>query len=139
VRHLVLQRDEVVVLDMEAGIEHLGRGTAMGVDLILVVVEPGKRSIETAHRIRGMAAALGIRRFAVVLNKASAPRDQAWVEAEFGSDQVLGVIPFDPRIADADRQGVSLMDLGLEELLQPFRAIRERLQVPCTADEGGLR
>ena len=139
VRHLVLRRDEVVVLDMEAGIEHLGRGTAMGVDLILAVVEPGKRSMETAHRIRGMAAALGIRRFAVVLNKASAPQDHARVEAEFGSDQVLGVIPFDPRIADADRQGVSLVDLGLEELLQPFRAIRERLQAPCTADEGGLR
>jgi len=139
VRHLVLQRDEVVILDMEAGIEHLGRGTAMGVDLILVVVEPGKRSMETAHRIRGMAAALGIRQFAVVLNKASAPQDQVWVETEFGGGHVLGVIPFDPRIADADRRGVSLVDLGCTDLLHPFRAIQQRLQMPCTADEGGPR
>ena len=63
VRHLVLKRDEMVILDMEAGIEHLGRGTAMGVDAMLAVVEPGQRSVETAHRVREMAAALGISRF----------------------------------------------------------------------------
>ena len=56
VRELVLRRDEVVILDMEAGIEHLGRGTAMGVDVMIAVVEPGQRSVETAHRVREMAA-----------------------------------------------------------------------------------
>ena len=61
VRHLVLKCNEVVILDMEAGIEHLGRGTALGVDLLLVVVEPGQRSVDTAHRIQEMAAGLGIR------------------------------------------------------------------------------
>ena len=139
VRHLVLQRDEVVILDMEAGIEHLGRGTAMGVDLILTVVEPGRRSFETAHRIRQMAGSLGIRRFAVVLNKSSAAEDRRWVAQEFGAENVLGVIPFDRRIAEADRRGVSLVDLGSEDLLQPFRQIEQVLQEQFEKVEGGLR
>ena len=67
VRDLVLNRDEVVILDMEAGIEHLGRGSCAGVDIMVVVVEPGRRSIDTAHRVKEMAAALGIKRFAVVV------------------------------------------------------------------------
>ena len=103
VRYLVLKRDEAVILDMEAGIEHLGRGTAMGVDVMIVVVEPGQRSVETAHRIREMAARLGIKRVALVINKSTAPQqDAGWMASEFG-DAVIGQIPFDARIAEADR------------------------------------
>lgn len=128
VRELVLKRDEVVILDMEAGIEHLGRGTAMGVDLIISVVEPGLRSVETAHRVQEMAAGLGIRNFAVVMNKSTNPDDDlAWMRQEFGEDAVIGLIPFDPRIADADRQGASLVDVGDEHVLTPFRAIKDAL------------
>jgi CO dehydrogenase maturation factor len=128
VRELVLKRDEVVILDMEAGIEHLGRGTAMGVDVMLVVVEPGQRSVETAHRVREMAAAIGITRFAVVINKSTDPaRDAAWIANEFGDDTVLGVIPFDVRIAVADREGRALPDLGDESLLAPYRAVQRAL------------
>ena len=128
VRHLVLKRDEVVILDMEAGIEHLGRGTALGVDLMLVVVEPGQRSVETAHHIREMASSLGIRRFAVVMNKStSADADRAWMAQEFGAEEVLGVIPFDQRIVDADRTGRSLFDMGDDGVLAPFRDIYQVL------------
>ncbi len=128
VRELVLHRDEVVILDMEAGIEHLGRGTAMGVDVIIAVVEPGQRSVDTAHRVQEMAAGLGITRFAVVLNKSTASADdQAWMTAEFGAPALLGVIPFDTRIAYADRTQQSLLELGDEEVLQPFREIQQRL------------
>jgi CO dehydrogenase maturation factor len=124
VLHLVLKRDEIVILDMEAGIEHLGRGTAMGVDLMLAVVEPGKRSVETAHRVREMAAALGIRRFGIVLNKSIAlEEERAWIGQEFGA----GAFPFDSRIALADRRGVSLLELGQEDLLDPFRRLQEAL------------
>ncbi len=63
VSHLVLRQGDIVILDMEAGIEHLGRGTAMGVDLMLAVVEPGQRSVETAERVRQMSADLGIGHF----------------------------------------------------------------------------
>jgi CO dehydrogenase maturation factor len=126
VRHLVVRRGEMVILDMEAGIEHLGRGTAMGVDLMLVVVEPGQRSVETAHRIRDMAAEVGVRRFGFVLNKSTSPRDREWMEREFGRD-LAGVIPFDPRIAEADRRGVSLQDLGEPDLLIPFQQLQANL------------
>jgi CO dehydrogenase maturation factor len=117
-------------MDMEAGIEHLGRGTSMGVDLMLAVVEPGQRSIETARRVREMAAALGIRRFGVVLNKSAATvDDRAWVAAELGADCLLGTIPYDSRIAQADRSGVALGDLGHADLLAPFLALRSALEL----------
>ncbi|MCE5199759.1 MAG: AAA family ATPase [Armatimonadota bacterium] len=129
VRHLVLNRDEVVILDMEAGIEHMGRGTAMGVDMMVTVVEPGQRSVETAHRVREMARDLGIKRFAVVLNKSTDPAaDTAWLNSEFGEDSVIGVIPYDTRIMEADRTGRALVDMGFDDLIKPFCEIRERLK-----------
>lgn len=128
VLHLVLKSNEVVILDMEAGIEHLGRGTAMGVDLMLVVIEPGQRSVETAHRVKKMAESLGIHRFGVVLNKAVAKESECrWISDEFGADALLGVIPFDNRIGLADRLGQSLLDLGHEDLLSPFRNLKDAI------------
>ena len=128
VLHLILKSNEVVILDMEAGIEHLGRGTAMGVDLMLVVVEPGQRSVETAHRVKDMAASLGIHRFGIVLNKAVAKESECqWISDEFGADSLLGVIPFDNRIGLADRLGQSLIDLGQEDILSPFRNLKNTL------------
>jgi len=126
---LVLNRDEIVILDMEAGIEHLGRGSAMGVDLMIAVVEPGRRSVETARRIEEMARILGIKRFAIVINKSTDPaRDAEWIKQEFGEDSVIGLIPFDPRIAEADRGGKSLLDMGDCALLEPFRQIKQALE-----------
>jgi CO dehydrogenase maturation factor len=139
VRHLVLKGDDVVILDMEAGIEHLGRGTALGVDLMLAVVEPGQRSVETALRIREMAAALGVRRFGVVLNKSTAPEaDLRWIGQAFGAEDVLGVIPFDPRIAQADRCGQSLVDSGSDDVLVPFRGIQRMLTQRFARTEGAV-
>lgn len=131
-KHLVLQlvmkKNEVVILDMEAGIEHLGRGTAMGVDLMAVVVEPGMRSVETAHRIRGMATALGIRRFGLILNKSvKAVEDREWLAGEFGGANLLGLIPFDSRIAAADRRGLSILELESDDLLAPFQELQQNL------------
>ncbi len=128
IRYLVLKRDEVILLDMEAGIEHLGRGTAMGVDLMIVVVEPGQRSVETAHHVQDMAASLGIKQFAVVINKSTSPEeDRAWMSREFGVESLLGLIPFDSRIAEADRKGMALVDLGDTEILNAYRSIYDVL------------
>jgi CO dehydrogenase maturation factor len=135
VLHLVLKRNEVVILDMEAGIEHLGRGTAMGVDWMLTVVEPGKRSVETAHRVHDMAAAIGIHRFGVVLNKSVAPEsERQWMAEEFGGEALFGVIPFDSRIGLADRRGQSLLDLGQEDLLTPFQSLKNVLTSRAAAN-----
>jgi CO dehydrogenase maturation factor len=136
VSHLVLRQGDVVILDMEAGIEHLGRGTAVGVDLMLVVVEPGQRSVETAARVRQMAGDLGIGRFGVVLNKTADPEeDSRWIAQQFGAERLLGTIPLDVRIARADRQGLSLLDLDCPDLITPFRLLQEALQSFCTEKE----
>jgi CO dehydrogenase maturation factor len=140
VMHLVLRPGDVVILDMEAGIEHLGRGTAMGVDLMMAVVEPGRRSLETAARVREMAREIGIRRFGVALNKSTAPEDGAWVEGEFGPGSLLASIPWDSRIAQADRDGASLPDLGKPDLLVPFLALQSTLDssIPSSVKEKTL-
>lgn len=105
VSHVVFYREDMVVMDMEAGIEHLGRGTASAVDMIIIVVEPGKRSAETAARIRSLAGDLGIRRIGIVGNKVRSPRDEEFIRACAGGIPVLGFLPYDPRLIEADLAG----------------------------------
>ncbi|MHC4592574.1 MAG: ATP-binding protein, partial [Planctomycetota bacterium] len=103
--HLFFQEDAVVVLDMEAGVEHLGRGTAQGVDKMLVVVEPGKRSIQTAHTIRQYAADIGIEDVGIIVNKFRSDEEREAVERQLGGLTVVGRIPYDDAIAAADLAG----------------------------------
>lgn len=105
VHHLVLRRDEVVIMDMEAGIEHLGRGTARGVNAFVVVVEPGKRSIETAGRIRTLAADIGLEQICVVANKVRSEKDEDFLKSQLSNFTMLGFIPYDEAIIEADIQG----------------------------------
>lgn len=91
--HLLLQRDEMLIMDMEAGIEHLGRGTARFVDHLLAVVEPGILSVQTYHRIKRLAADLGIRRLGVVANRVRSADDVTFIERETGAP-VLAAIDF---------------------------------------------
>ena len=108
IMNLVLARDEVVIMDMEAGLEHLGRATATGVDLLIVVVEPGQRSIETAQTVRKLANDLHLKRVAVVGNKVRNKGDEEFVAKELAGMEILGFIPFADSILEADRQGVSV-------------------------------
>jgi CO dehydrogenase maturation factor len=105
VRHIVLARDEAVVLDMEAGLEHLGRGTAMSVDRLVVVVEPGRRSIETAHQIRRLAGDIGLKKLTFVGNKIRSERDRAFLLEQMPDFQFLGFIPYRTNIIEADLDG----------------------------------
>jgi len=105
VRHIVLSRDEAVVLDMEAGLEHLGRGTAMSVDRLIVVVEPGRRSIETAHQIRTLAADVGIKKLSFVGNKIRSPEDREFLLMQMPDFDFLGFIPYGKGIIEADLEG----------------------------------
>lgn len=102
VRHIVLQRNEAVVMDMEAGLEHLGRGTASAVDLLLVVVEPGMRSMDTARQINRLAKDIGIKRVSVVINKLRSKEEEAFAEKELGDMEILAKLPFSERILKAD-------------------------------------
>jgi CO dehydrogenase maturation factor len=105
VRHLVLARDEIVILDMEAGLEHLGRGTAMAVDRLVVVVEPGKRSLETAHQIYQLAGDLGVKKLSLVGNKIRSKKDRDFLINHAGPMEFLGFIPFETEIIEADLEG----------------------------------
>ena len=105
VRHIVLARDEAVILDMEAGLEHLGRGTAVSVDRLIVVVEPGRRSIETAHQIRKLAGDLGIRKLSFVGNKIRSDKDKDFLLKQMPDFHFLGFLPFTTGIIEADLDG----------------------------------
>ena len=111
VRHVVLQRDEVVVMDMEAGIEHLGRATAKAVDKLIVVVEPGRRSIDTAGHIRQLASEIKLNNIAVVGNKIRGPKDEAFLKEHLNGFEFLGFLPFDDALIEADLQGKSPFDV----------------------------
>jgi len=104
VMHIVLQRNEAVVMDMEAGLEHLGRGTAGAVDLLLVVVEPGKRSIDTAREIKRLAGDIGIKNLKVIGNKIRTPQEEAFLTQELKDFDFLGFIPYSNEIAKADME-----------------------------------
>ena len=108
IMHLVLARDEVIIMDMEAGLEHLGRATASGVDPLIVVVEPGQRSVETARTVRRLAADLYLKRVSVVGNKIRNRGDEDFIRRALADMEVLGCIPFADSIIDADRRAVSV-------------------------------
>jgi len=108
--HLLIARDEAIILDMEAGIEHLGRGTSRMVDRLIVVVEPGRRSIETAVNIRRLASDIGIEKLAVVGNKIRKQSDREFLESTLSDFDFLGFIPYDQEVVDADLAGRSPLE-----------------------------
>lgn len=120
---IVLFRDDFVILDMEAGLEHLGRGTARGVNLMVVVVEPGKRAVETAESVHRMASEIGIVRIAIVGNKIASEEDEAFLAQAFSSEEYLGSIPYSEVIRRADREDRPLIDLMDGELKARFEEI----------------
>jgi CO dehydrogenase maturation factor len=111
VMHIVLARDEVVIMDMEAGIEHLGRATAKAVDKLIVVVEPGRRSIDTAEHIRKLAGEIGLNHIAVVGNKVRGPKDEEFLQTHLNDFEFLGFLPYDEALIEADLNGASPFDV----------------------------
>lgn len=105
VNHLVLYRDEVVVMDMEAGIEHLGRATSRAVDLLLTVVEPGARSQKAAKKIKQLAGDLGVTRVMAIGNRVRNEEDRQRLEESLADFEFVGFIPVEEEIAQADRDG----------------------------------
>jgi CO dehydrogenase maturation factor len=125
VRHIVLARDEAVVLDMEAGLEHLGRGTAMAVDRLVVVVEPGRRSLDTAQHIRKLAADIGIKKVSFVGNKIRSDSDRDFLLKQMPDFNFLGFIPYKTMIIEADLDGRPPFEKDREGLMAVKEMIRE--------------
>lgn len=117
VTHLLLYRDEMMIMDMEAGVEHLGRATAGAVDAMLVVVEPGRRSLGVADRIRELAGDLGLARLYAVGNKVRSQQDRAFI-AEHSPVPVLGYLSASPEIIEADLQGLAVYEASSEAVDQ---------------------
>ncbi len=110
VTHVVLVRDEVVVMDMEAGIEHQGRATAKAVDKLIVVVEPGRRSIDTAGHIRKLADEIGVKTITLVGNKIRTERDVTFLQENLPDFPFLGFLSHDNALIEADLAGISPYD-----------------------------
>jgi len=130
VTDLVLYKEDALIMDMEAGVEHLGRATARGVDTMLVVLEPGQRSIDSARRVIRMAGEIGLKKIRFVANKVTGPEDEAFIRDKIGDDKndIIGVIPYSREIRDLDRKGCSVVDGLNPELLACFASILDRLQ-----------
>ena len=106
--HLLLDKDMALVLDMYAGVEHLGRGTIAAVDRLLVVVEPGRRSVETAGRIKTMAEDLGLDQISAVGNKIRSEADKALLKEALSPIEFVGFVPGEETLREAELRGRSV-------------------------------
>lgn len=125
--HLLFRKDDVLILDMYAGVEHLGRATADFVDAMIVVVEPTRRSLGTAAQIKRLAEDVGVTRLWLVGNKVRNEEERAFLEAEAPGIPVLGFLPADLAVQEADRLGIAVYDHVLP-IRQASEEIAEKLR-----------
>lgn len=133
IMHLVLRADEVVIMDMEAGIEHLGRGTAEGVDEFIVVIEPGARSIQTYEKVKQLALDLGVRKVKVVANKVRDEEDERYIMENI-KDDLLGFIHYNADVIDADRKGQSPYDYS-EKAIEEVKQIKDKIDADLISSQ----
>jgi len=126
VAHLLLKVDEMVILDMEAGIEHLTRGTAKGVDKLIIVVEPTRKSVLTGYRVRDLALEIGLQNIGVVGNKVRNGKEKDFLISNMADFEFLGFIPYDEGIAEAEITGLPLIDSS-EKVMSEVKNIAARL------------
>jgi len=124
--HLVLARNEVVVMDMEAGIEHLGRATSGSVDALIVVVNPGKRSRVAADKIRKLGQDIGIKRIVVVGNRIRSEADKRLIQDSMPGYKILGFIPEMDEIVRSDRDGKRPFD-DITQIPEELKQITKKL------------
>jgi CO dehydrogenase maturation factor len=108
--HLLFRKDDILLLDMYAGVEHLGRATVDFVDAMLVVVEPTRRSLGTAAQIKKLANDIGLMRLYLVGNKVRNDEEAKFLETESPDMPLLGCLPVDLKVQEADRLGIPVYD-----------------------------
>ena len=125
---LTYRKNDVVIMDMEAGLEHLGRGTAANMDQFIVVIEPGARSVQTYHNVKRLAKDLGVKQVRVVANKVRDEQDEAFVRSAIPAEDLLGIIHYNPEVMDADRQGKSPYDFSPTAIdeIRKIKAVLDR-------------
>jgi CO dehydrogenase maturation factor len=127
IRHLLVQQEEALIIDMEAGLEHLGRGSTGYVDALIIVVEPGQRAINTAKQIRKLGEDLHIKKMMIVGNKVDSDQDRRIIEESLSDFPVLGHISYNPKVLQADREGRSPYDID-EKIKEEVRGILTELE-----------
>jgi len=118
--HTILQRRELVLVDLAAGVEFMGRASVQGIDALVLVVEPGGRSIETANNLAKMARELGIKNVTAIANKITERSQEDLIRSELKDVALLEVLPYSPSVQQADLQRASVMkaDAQFVEQLQ---------------------
>ena len=124
--HLILQNKDVVVMDMEAGIEHLGRGTAEGVDAFIVVVEPGERSLQTYRKVKKLGNDIGVKKVFVVGNKIRNKEDEEFIISNLEDGEALGFIYYNQDVINSDRANQSPYDTS-EVTREQVKAVQGKL------------
>ena len=124
--NLTYRKNDVVIMDMEAGLEHLGRGTAANMDQFIVVIEPGARSVQTYRNVKRLANDLGIQKVRVVANKIRDEGDAEFIRIAIPAEDLLGFIHYNSEIIDADRQGKSPYDFSVTAI-EEIRKIKDIL------------
>ena len=127
INHLILRSNDVVIMDMEAGLEHLGRGTTEGMDQFVVVIEPGARSIQTYRNVKRLAEGLGVKQVRVVANKVRDEEDEAFIRSEIPAEDLLGFVHYNKEVIDADRKGSSPYDFS-PKAVEEIKAIKEKME-----------
>jgi len=127
-RHLVLKRDEILILDTEAGIEHLGRKTAEGFDVTLIMCEPSVKAIQTANRIYTLSKEIGIKKIYAIANKIASDDQANFIKKELNFE-ILSFIPYDDEVIKADMLGKPLTDRRPHpKALQSIKDIGEKVE-----------
>lgn len=128
-KYILVNSEDVVILDMEAGFEHLTRGTARSVDAMIIVAEPGLRSIKSAKTIARLSMELGINHIFYIGNKVHNNEDCKYILKNLNpSENIIGYISYDKNIAQADLKGISPFD-NSERLVKEVKEIRDVLKI----------
>ena len=135
---IILYRDEVVIADMEAGVEHLGRATVEGVDALIVVVEPGQWSISTAFAVRKLAQDIGIRRVLAVGNKVRSTAHVDFLKSALGEIPLLGTISYNEKLAQAGLDGTTVFEAA-PEAVEAVREIKRKIEELCVDEKNVKR
>ena len=126
-RNLILKRDDVVILDMEAGIEHLGRGTTEGIDFLLIITEPTEKSIETTERIEKLAKEIKIKKIGIIGNKIESEKEKEFIQGKIKNSEILGFIPYFPEMKKGEIEGKKPWET-VPEILNYVKEIVEKME-----------
>lgn len=131
VRHAVLKRKEMLILDTEAGVEHLGRKVAEGFDMMLVIAEPSVKAVETANQIYKLSRDIGVKKIYGVGNKTMTPEDETFISENLAFP-TLGFVPHDRNVLLADRKGRPLVDFPTSPALSALEGLSKKIEIEGT-------